>query len=212
MTNAGDQTGRTPRQTTGGSPAASTIMIVVTVIAVVVGFFILKSIRDDGGTGGGGGAPATVAPDASSTTLSTATTLTPVTTAPADVKTGTKVVVANASGVGGVAGKMTDEIKAAGFDTGKATNSTGPKLSTSVIYYDSTNPAAQPVAETLARTMGLAAPQPVPTPIPVTGAKLEDGSGVLLMLGTDKANKPLAGAPSSSTATTAAAATTTTKA
>ncbi len=75
-------------------------------------------------------------------TLSTATTLTPATVAPADVKTGTKVVVANASGVGGVAGKMTDEIKAVGFDTGKATNSTGPKLSTTVIYYDSTNPAA----------------------------------------------------------------------
>ena len=211
MTNAGDQTGRTPRQTTGGSPAASTIMIVVTVIAVVVGFFILKSIRDDGDSGGSGGTPTTAAPDATSSTLSTATSLTPATVAPADVKTGTKVVVANASGVGGVAGKMSDEIKAVAFDTGKATNSTGPKLSTTVIYYDSTNPAALPVAETLARTMGLAAPQPLPTPIPVAGAKLEDGAGVLLMLGTDKANKPL-GPTSPSTATTAAAAATTTTA
>jgi hypothetical protein len=209
MTNTGDQTGRTPRQTTGGSPAASTIMIVVTVVAVVVGFFILKSIRDDGG-GSSGNPPATAGPGATTTTLSTASSTLPGTTVAAEVKTGTKVQVANASGVGGVAGKMTDEIKAAGFDPGKATNSTGPKLSTSVVYYDSTNPAAQPVAETLARTMGLAAPQPLPSPIPVTGGKLDTGSGVLLMLGSDKANQPLSS--SSTSPATTAGATSTTKA
>ena len=214
MTN--DQTGRTPRQTTGGSPAASTIMIIVTVVAVVIGFFILKSIRDDDG-GTSGSPPATAGPGGSTTTSGGVATTAPPTTAVSDVKTGTSVEVANASGVGGAAGKTSDELKSGGFTMAAATNSTGPRLDVTVVYYDPTNPAALPVASTVARTMGVAAPGELPAPIPITGGKLGEGVGVLVMLGKDKAGKTLAQmSPTTvagATATTAAAgATTTTKA
>lgn len=199
MTN--DQTGRTPRQTTGGSPAASTIMIIVTVVAVVIGFFILKSIRDD--DGGSSGRPPTTNTSGGNTTVSTPTSasVTPPTTA-GEVKTGSSVQVANASGVGGAAGKLTTDLKNAGFATGKATDATGPKLDTTVVYYVATDPAAQPVAATVARSMGVGAPEAMPSPIPVSGGKLEDGVGVLVMLGKDKAGKNL----TAMTTTTAAGA------
>src|SRR6478735_12387520 len=130
MTN--DQTGRTPRQTTGGSPAASTIM---TVVAVVIGFFILKKIRDDGDSTSASRPTTSVSPGGATTTTAAGgvpTTVAPTT--PADVKTGTKVEVANSSGVGGAAGKLTTDLKAAGFDTATATNGTAGTIDTTVVY------------------------------------------------------------------------------
>ena len=214
MTN--DQTGRTPRQTTGGSPAASTIMIIVTVVAVVIGFFILKSIRDDDSgassvgptpTNGTGGS-STTAEGLGSTTVATPTTV-------GDVKTGSSVQVANASGVGGAAGKLTTDLKTAGFTTVAATDSAGDKLDTTVVYYVATDPVAQQVATTVARSIGVAAPAAMPTPIPVAGGQLTEGAGVLVVLGKDKAGKSLTAMTTTAgagAATTAAAAATTTTA
>ena len=54
--------------------------------------------------------------------------------------------VANASGVGGAAGKLTTDLKTAGFTTATATDATGEKLDTSVVYYVATDPVAQQVA------------------------------------------------------------------
>lgn len=209
MTN--DQTGRTPRQTTGGSPAASTIMIIVTVVAVVIGFFILKTIRDDGGSSGGA-TPTSASGNTTSTTIAGGSTTAAPTTLPADVKTGTQVQVANASGVGGAAGKLTTSLQSAGFEMAKATDATGAKLATTVVYYDATNPVALSVAQTAARTMGAAAPAQLPSPVPVSGGKLADGAGVLVMLGKDLAGKdlPTTTAAAGGAATTVAGATTTT--
>jgi hypothetical protein len=211
MTN--DQTGRTPRQTTGGAPAASTIMIVVTVIAVVIGFFILKKIRDDGDSGSAVRPPteSTVASTTTADPLATTTTIGAPTTSGL-VVTGTSVQVANISTASGVAAGLTKELQGRGFTLGKATNGTGPKLATSVVYYDPTNPSAQPVANSVATLMGGIAVEALPATIPVTGAKVDTGVGVLVMLGNDKAGKTLAqmaGAAGAASSTTVAGATTT---
>jgi hypothetical protein len=213
MTN--DQTGRTPRQTTGGAPAASTIMIVVTVIAVVVGFFILKKIRDDDGGTSAVRPPtqSTVAPSTTIDPLASTTTIGAPTTTGL-VVAGTSVQVANISTASGVAKSLSTELQGKGFTLGKATNGTGTKLATSVVYYDPANPSAQPVANSVATLMGGIAVQALPPTVPITGGKVDTGVGVVVMLGNDKAGKTLAqmGAASGSTVTTVAGATTTTAA
>ncbi|MFT3852468.1 MAG: LytR C-terminal domain-containing protein [Ilumatobacteraceae bacterium] len=117
-----------------------------------------------------------------------------------DVKTGSSVQVANASGVGGAAGNLTTALKTAGFTTGKATDATGAKLDTTAVYYVATDPAAQAVAATVARSMGVGEAVAMPSPIPVTGGKLDDGVGVLVLLGKDKAGKSLTSMTTSSVA------------
>ncbi len=185
---------RSPRQGVGGSPVGSTLSIVLAVIAVVAGFLILRNITDDndgagssidgGGTETGDSSTTTVDPAASTTEGTTTTTEPPLTFE------GATVVVANASGVPGSAGRMTTALGAAGFTTAEATNSTGEKLEQSVVYYDPAVAAAQAVADSVARTMGGLTVEPVPTPVPITGGAL-DGSGVVVMLGTAQADKTL---------------------
>lgn len=197
MTN--DQTGRTPRQTSGGSPAASTIMIVVTIVAVVLGFFILKKIRDDGGTSAL--PPSATSPSKSTTTSAPGQVEGTTTTIATDVKTGAKVQVANGSSSQGVAGKLSKDLQTNGFQTGKATNATGASLAVTVVYYDPANPSGKPVADTVARSLGGVAVEPLPAAIPIQGGALDTGVGVLIMLGNDKAGKTIA-EMSGATATT----------
>jgi hypothetical protein len=59
------------------------------------------------------------------------------------------------------------------------------------VQYDPTIAAAQAVAESVARSMGGLTVEPVPTPPPVEGGSL-DGAGVLVLLGTDEADKTIA--------------------
>ncbi len=181
---------RSARQGVGGSPMGSTISIVLAVVAVIVGFLILNNITDDGGsTSDGGGVPVDSAPEntAGSTVAETSTT----TTEPPFVTEGATVVVANASGIGGSAGRMTSELEALGFTMGTATNSTQSGLAASIVQYDPSIAAAQDVAESVARSMGGLTVEPVPTPPPVEGGSLE-GAGVLVLLGTDEADKTIA--------------------
>ncbi|MEO5724613.1 MAG: LytR C-terminal domain-containing protein [Ilumatobacteraceae bacterium] len=186
-----DQTGQTPRRTTGGSPAASTIMIVVTVLAVVVGFFILKTIRDDGGSTSGPKSPGVGA--TTSTTMSGATTtLVAPTTTQAMVFTGTSVQVANASTGSGVAGKLSTDLAGKGFTMAKATNAKGANLATSKVLYDPANSSAKAVADTVAVLMGGIEVAPLPAAVPTSEGKLPTGTGVLVMLGNDRAGKTLA--------------------
>ncbi len=189
MTN--DQTGRPPRQTTGGSPATSTIMLAVTVVAIVVGFLILRNIRNDDG---GSVAPQTPNTQVSNSTTSSVAGAVDVTTTTAlvDVKTGTKVQVANSSSGQGVAGKLSKDLQANGFQTGKATNSTGASVAATTVYYDPANTSGQPVAETVARLLGGVTVQPLPAAIPIQGGALDTGVGVLILLGNDKAGKTIA--------------------
>lgn len=187
---------RSPRQGVGGSPVGSTLSIVLAVVAVVAGFLILRNISNDNeGASSAVGDVAEVADD-TTTTLDpalTTTSVAPTTTVPPLVTEGATVVVANASGVPGSAGRMSTALGAVGYAMAEATNAATPPapLEASIVYYDPTVTAAQAVADSVARSMGGLEVAPVPTPVPIEGGAL-NGSGVVLMLGAAQADKPLA--------------------
>jgi hypothetical protein len=111
------------------------------------------------------------------------------------------VQVANASSQNGVAGQLTTALAAQKFTMAAAANGSS-KSDTTHVYYDPANTAAKPVADSVASLMGIAASEPLPSPIPTKDAALPQGCGVLVLLGTDKAGKPLT--EMGGTATTAA--------
>ena len=191
---------RVPRAT--GAPVSGALAMILAAIAVVAGFFILKSIFDSGEgslavTGSGVDVAADGGDVPNSTTLTGATvvpTLPPAPTTMPLVTEGATVVVANANGIGGTAGGMSRALETGpGFQMGEATDASSAidVLETTTIYYDTTIPAAKAVAESVAREMGGATVSPLNGPPPVASGSL-DGAGVLVMLGTDKANKTLA--------------------
>jgi len=196
----------------GASPIGSTAAIVIAVIAVVGGFLILRQINDDDDgsstpsvttvVGGGDGSTTTLADTTLTTTpqVTTPTTPAPSTTAP-KVTDGAVVVVANASTVDGAAKRFTTALQAEGFTTGSPANATS-KVETSKVLYDPTSATAKPVADYLASILGGIAVEELPTPAPVTGGVVEAGTTVLLLLGSDKADKTLveAGAPTTTVA------------
>jgi hypothetical protein len=167
----------------------STISIVLAVVAVIVGFLILNNITDDGPSSGDGAAPTDSVTDTTSDSVAENTTTT--TTEPPLVTEGATVVVANASGVPGSAGRMSTELATLGFTMAEATNSTQSGLTASIVQYDPTIAAAQAVAESVARSMGGLTVEVVPTPAPVEGGSL-NGAGVVVLLGTDEADKTIA--------------------
>ncbi len=184
-----EQPGRRPRQSSGGSPMGSTVAIVVTVVAVVLGFVILKQIRDDSGSSA---QPAST----TSTTIETVVVpldTTPIVTVPAivDVFTGTKVQVGNASTQNGAAGVLSTALLGKGFDMAAATDAT-IKLEVSKVLYSADVAGALDIANTVARTMGNIVVEVAPTPIPTIEAAFPEGTGVLVLLGNDRAGKTLA--------------------
>ena len=179
---------RSPRQGVGGSPMGSTISIVLAVVAVIVGFLILNNITDDGPSGDVSAPVDSVVDSTPDTVLENTTT---TTTEPPFVTEGATVVVANASGVPGSAGRMSTELATVGFTMAEATNSTQSGLTASIVQYDPSIAAALAVAESVARSMGGLTVEVVPTPPPVEGGSL-NGAGVLVLLGTDQADKTIA--------------------
>ena len=183
-----DSAGRTTRSTSGGAPMGSTVAIVVTALAVVLGFLILRKVNDHSDAGA---TPATssstTVPDPGSTVPLPPTTLPPVD------KTATKVQVANASNAGGVAGKMTGELSAAGYVTAEATNATvSPKLEASKVIYDAADVNGKAVADLVAATLGGIAVEASPAAPPVKDGAFAAGSGVIVLLGNDLAGRTLA--------------------
>ncbi len=124
-------------------------------------------------------------PEATSTTSSTTTT---TTVAPL-VTDGATVVVANASIVGGTAGRMTDELGITGFATGTPTNG-AEKLDDSIVYYTDAE-GAQAVAESVAVALGGVAAEAMPDPVPTESGTL-DGGQVLVLLGNNQADQTIA--------------------
>jgi hypothetical protein len=184
---------RSPRGGESGSPVGSTLSIVLAVIAVIAGFLILRAITNDNSTDaglptGGTSSAATTPGTGAAPVTGVPTTVAP--TAPAATKTGATVSVANASGISGSAAAMSTALQNAGYTMGTPGNTTGEKLTTSVVYYVAGNAAAQAVASSVATDMGGLQVQEMPTPPPI-----KDGLGtstVLVMVGTDTANKTLA--------------------
>jgi LytR cell envelope-related transcriptional attenuator len=134
----------------------------------------------------------TAAPTTTSTTTTTTTTTTtlpPTTTTPL-VTQGAVVLIANASAVPGAAGRLTETLRAAGFQVADPTNAAGweESLDASKIY---ARPEAQAVADSLSQVMGGIPVSGMPTPAPIVGAMVGLGdAGVLLMLGKDLADVP----------------------
>jgi hypothetical protein len=172
------------------------LSIVLAVVAVIAGFLILRAITDDDDNGGGDlVTPGTDEPGSDDTASSTSapaaggTTTTPTSTTMAPVRTGASVVVANASGIGGSAGAMTTVLEGAGYTMGTPGDSE-QRLDTSVVYYVAGDAAAQAVAQSVATDMGGLQIAEMPSPPPI-----QQGVGtatVLVMVGTDTANKTLA--------------------
>ena len=122
---------------------------------------------------------------------------------------GATVVVANASGIGGSAGAMSTALEGAGYTMGTAGNSNGEQLATSVVYYVAGDVAAQAVAASVAADMGGVSTRRDA----VAAADRQQGLGtatVLVMVGTDTANKTLADLNPGAVAPPAAAGGTTT--
>ncbi len=189
---------RSPRQGVGGSPMGSTLSIVLAVVAVVVGFLILNNITNDNDSSDGSSSVDTTVPVTVESTIAVETT----TTVPQLVTQGATVVVANASGVPGSAGRMSAELAGAGFTMAEPTNATSA-LEQSIVYYDPNIAAAQAVATSVAQVMGGLAVETVPTPPPVEGESLGD-AGVVVMLGTAQADKTLVQLAPASTSTVTA--------
>lgn len=124
---------------------------------------------------------ATLAP---TTTVGTTTT----TTAPL-VTEGATVVVANGNIIGGSAGRMSDALGVAGFTTGTPVNGS-EKVDDSIVYHTDAE-GAQAVAESVAAVLGGVTVSALPDPIPTESGTLEEGD-VLVLLGTNQADRTLA--------------------
>ena len=110
---------------------------------------------------------------------------------PADtelVTDGATVVVANASGVGGSAGSMSEELDGAGFTTGTPTNSTESLSETIVHFTDAAG--AEAVAQSVGQVLGGVDVIALPESVPTESGELEGGE-VLVLLGTDTAGRTL---------------------
>lgn len=204
MTDVPDGSGpiRRTRVNDGGAPASGALAIVLALVAVLAGFFVLRSITDGGDDAGGldfgTDDAATVVGDADAgeetATESTVAPASTTSTVPPIVTAGATVVVANANGLSGSAGAMSDALQLGpGYDMGTPTNASSatPDLEETVIYYDTTVPAAQVVAESVGRSLGgVGTIEPLPENIP-TSDGTTNGGQVLVMLGLDKANKTL---------------------
>jgi hypothetical protein len=193
---------RSPRGSDGGAPISGALAIVLAVIAVVAGFFILRSISDNGEKqldiqSAGTAAPDSGSNDAADDLSSTDSTLpsaTTTTTEPPLIVDGATVIVANANGISGSAATMSRALEVEGFTMGDPTDASSATgvLEQTVIYHDTTQPAAQPVAESVGRALGGAVSiLPLPAGTPPVGSGDLGGAGVLVMLGVDKAEKSL---------------------
>lgn len=128
----------------------------------------------------------------------------PVTTAPASTTTlpaavvyvtdGATVVVANASGINGAAGRLTDRLARVGFTTTDAVNSAESvsNLAVTQIHYDPAVDGAQAVAESLKQALGGGDIEVVELEIPALTESGDLGDAdVLVLMGDDVADKTL---------------------
>jgi hypothetical protein len=126
------------------------------------------------------------------TTAAAAATTTTTAAAPEYVTQGAGVVVANASGIDGAAGRLSERLVAVGFTVGPAANATESNLAVSKIYYDPANAQALPVAESLREAFGGGDIQllEMGAPPPVESGDI-GGASIVVAMGDDIADKSL---------------------
>jgi hypothetical protein len=139
------------------------------------------------------GGSATITTKAPAETLPGGGTVDPnVTTTSAFSINGFKIQVANSSGLAGSAGEMTLNLQKAGYVVQPAANiaaGTAKRSKTGVFYLAGCEANAQNVVDVLGGNVDLAA---MPSPIPTETGSIGEAC-VLILLGTDLANKPLQG-------------------
>ncbi len=128
------------------------------------------------------------------TTAAPTTTIPPTTTTTLPLVTdGALVLVANATGMNGAAGRLSAAVQAVGYATKPATNAAGDeeRLDVSKIYF---LPAAEAAAQSLGLVMQIESVSRMPTPAPIDQAQegLADAT-ILIMLGNDLAGKDIPG-------------------
>jgi hypothetical protein len=123
---------------------------------------------------------------------------------PADALGGVTVVIANANGIGGTAAALSRDLEAQlGLRMGEPTDASLDVgvLEITLVYYAAQEPGAQVIASAVDHILGgdtTVLPLPAGPPPVVTGDL--SGADVLVLLGLDKAGKPLAElAPSANT-------------
>ena len=171
------------------SPSTGTLGAAVAVVALVLGFLILRDVRGDGGAATG--PIGTVDPNA---TLAPGATIDPSapTTLPTFNVNGFKIQVTNASSIQGSAGDLTTKLQDQGYVVQPATNlapGAAKRKKTGVFYLAGCEAASQNVAAVLGGNVEVAA---MPNPIPTETGSVGEAC-ILILLGTDIANKPLAG-------------------
>ena len=130
--------------------------VLVVVVAALLGILILKNGFDSSASVSTGGSTAT-------TTTTPATSTTIATTTTAVDKASFTVLVANASGTSGAAGRLSDKMQADGYTVAQPVTATAKVDTTSVYYLSGYEAAAQSVASYLA--VGPPAPMPEPKPV-----------------------------------------------
>jgi hypothetical protein len=161
-------------------------------VALLIGILLLHRTP---GSGGGSGAiaigdttlpssPGTSAPSPGSTTGTSARSTTPTSAtaqlrAPQDIK----VLVANGTTVAGLAGKISNQIHAKGYNTLASTNSTQKPASTMVYFQPSYSADAAALAAALKLPPSAVLAMPSPPPVSVL-----NGANILVVVGPDLAS------------------------
>lgn len=185
---------RTPDLTASNRRSAGAIAL--------AGFSACALILGACGGGDDGDDAETTTTVATTVTLAPTVTTVPTTTLPptsttapplALVTDGASIVVANASGIDGAAGRMSDAIATAGFDTKDATNSSEGQLNTSKVYYDPDNASAKAVADSLREALGGGDIQvlELTVPAPLSDPEALGDASIVLAMGNDISDKTL---------------------
>ncbi|QQS23631.1 MAG: LytR C-terminal domain-containing protein [Actinomycetota bacterium] len=176
----------------GGMSVSATLSIIVAAIAVLLGFLVLRDINRE--SGDSSGPDTTDAPDST-----TASTTAQSTSSSSSVPMAAfKLMVANASGVGGSARQMSTALQSRGFvvvDPTDAADSYGV-IAASVVY---TLAGYEAQGEAVATVLGGVEVLAMPSSPPIQ-TELGEAT-VLVMLGSDLAGKPLP-TPATDTGTT----------
>ena len=198
-------------------PATPIIAVVIAAVAGLIGLIVLRDVKSDAGNTNSDTTEITDTTDPTDDTTFTDDSSVPDVTLPVLVRTGAIVVVSNASGKKGAAGALTDELKARGYDAGKAfTANSGTLNDTTQVLVAPGDEAALAVAKSVMAEMGLdGTPGPLDESAPVKQSDVS-GATILILLGLDKAGQSLlplagdAGVPNTEVSITAAAETITT--
>lgn len=187
-------------RSTGNAAARGMLLIAV---AVVLGVFLLSQGFDDSSTAAdtGGSSPTTVPTDDTSDTVASdddttttvaddtsttvgGATVDPVTTRPAGQ---VKVVVANGTGVSGVAGAAKTELTTAGYVAEARNAASVPTELSSIYYVDGYAEEAKGVASALGGTASLLRAAPADPLALITSTDGLENFHIFVIIGTDEA-------------------------